>query len=270
MKISFIILHYNQSCSIEETLYSVVYSMLKYNNLEIIVLDDFSDVDEYFKLIYVTENIKRKFNINIFVFRTTSNTKNQSKLRNIGIKISSGNYIAFLDGDDYINPLSLYEIYQLLNRSKCDVCFPSRILGWSMNGHKSYNKLVVNPYSLETYACGISNYIIKKNTIIKFKILFDEDTYNFYAEDLYFFCLLMYVIKKYKITFCSYDNDWYYCGLKRKSSTFVNNNAKNLNKLYWINYHKFILSKFDDSVILQYSFNTSVKFLKDMLYNKRM
>lgn len=269
MKISFVVLHYNQSCSIEETLHSIIYSMLKNNNIEIIVLDDFSDIDEYLKLICIVDDIKSEFNINISIFRTIKNTKNQSMLRNIGIKLSSGNYIAFLDGDDYINPISLRKIYEFLQCSKYDVCFPCRILGWDMNNHKSYNKLIVNPYNLESYACGISNYIIKKSIIVKFNILFDENIYNFYAEDLYFFCLLIYNIKKYKMKFYSYNDDWYYCGLKRKTSTFVSNNAKHVNKLYWINYHKFISNKFDDRMILQYSFNTSIKFLKNMLYNKR-
>ena len=267
MKISFILLHYNQSKYIKDSIFSLIYSGLNSNELEIIILDDGSEENEVENLKSIISKIQLNFKIDIILICETNNTKNQSRLRNLGIKLSSGDYIAFLDGDDFINSYELNCIYQILNNSFVDVLFPTRLIGWN-TPYKSYNKLIVNPNDVKTYGCGISHYIIKKNILFKYNIFFNEDKYYFYAEDLLFFCLLLDNIKQNNITYQIYESDWYYCGLKRPTSTFIN--SKTLNKsniIYWIQYSKYLKESIKDPIVLKYGLETCLKLL-NLIKNK--
>ena len=170
MKISFIVLHYNQSEYIKESLYSIIYSGLTNEELEIIILDDFSSLEEYTKLNKQVEEIKNNYNISIYIYKENKNTKNQSLLRNKGIEKSSGDYIVFLDGDDFINSISFKKMYEFIKKNNYDVYFPTRIIGWNTYGNKSYNKITVNIDDENSYGCGISHYIIKKETLYKHNI----------------------------------------------------------------------------------------------------
>jgi len=88
-KISVIIPTYNRYDSVIKTIESVINQT--YNNIEIIVIDDCSDDERYINL---------KENKNILYHKLNTRTGLPSKVRNYGIKMSTGNWIAFLDDDD--------------------------------------------------------------------------------------------------------------------------------------------------------------------------
>lgn len=93
-KISVIIPFYNSKNFIIRALRSVIKQ--SYRNIEIILVNDKSTDGSY-------ELVKKykKIDSRIKIISTKKNSRTVSKPRNLGIKISSGEYIAFLDADDW-------------------------------------------------------------------------------------------------------------------------------------------------------------------------
>lgn len=94
MKLSIIIPVYNQ----EELVIKCLDSIPKRNDIEILVIDDGSTDNTYKNLLLYKTN-----NENIKLFR---NFKNQGVgfTRNVGIENATGEYVMFLDSDDYLYP----------------------------------------------------------------------------------------------------------------------------------------------------------------------
>lgn len=107
-KISVIIPAYNSKKTIERCLNSILSQ--SYTNFEILVINDGS-TDTTSKVLEKYQNVK---NIKIF------NQSNQgvSRSRNLGISNAEGDYIAFVDADDYVEKEYLQD---LLNGMKEDV-----------------------------------------------------------------------------------------------------------------------------------------------------
>jgi teichuronic acid biosynthesis glycosyltransferase TuaG len=104
--ISVILPNYNCSRFLKRSITSVLNQT--YKNFELIIVDDCS-TDSSSKIIkYFKRKDKR-----IRYFKTKKNSKNVSIPRNLGIFKSKGNYVAFLDADDYWYPDKLS--YQILN-----------------------------------------------------------------------------------------------------------------------------------------------------------
>ena len=88
--VSAIITTYNREKLLEKCLKSIVNQT--YKDIEIIVIDDGSTDN--------TSEIVKRFNDDRISYYNFGRTKNVSHLRNEGIKISKGEYIAFCDDDD--------------------------------------------------------------------------------------------------------------------------------------------------------------------------
>lgn len=110
--ISIIIPVYNAEKYIENCLKSLIAQT--YKNLEIIFVDDKS-TDNSLHIIGKYLYDKR---INIIKKDVNSGVSNT---RNIGIEISKGCYIMFVDADDYIAPTCIEEMYKLLKGNNADV-----------------------------------------------------------------------------------------------------------------------------------------------------
>lgn len=97
MKISVIIPVYNAALCIERAVDSVL-NQPEVN--ELILVDDGSKDDSYEKI----KGLSEKYN-EVKVYRHPSaENKGPAATRNLGIKMSTNNYIAFLDADDYFLP----------------------------------------------------------------------------------------------------------------------------------------------------------------------
>ena len=94
MKVSVIIPAYNAEEFIKDSLNSVIHQV--YKNLEIIVVDDHS-TDNTKKII---SEYAKKDNRIIPFYQTTN--KGVSAARNVGLSAATGDYILFLDSDDYL------------------------------------------------------------------------------------------------------------------------------------------------------------------------
>lgn len=94
VKFSVIIPTYNCEKYISKCLDSIINK--NYDNLEIIIVDDGS-IDNTFKIVKKYKNIYTKM-IKVYKHRH----KGVSSSRNFAIKKSSGDYLIFVDGDDYL------------------------------------------------------------------------------------------------------------------------------------------------------------------------
>ncbi len=114
MKVSIIVPIYNSEKHLRDCLDSLVNQSLK--DIEIIVVDDAS-TDKSFEIIMEYEN---KYPNMIKVFKNDQN-KGQGASRNIGMSLSSGEYVGFLDSDDYVTPTMYEELYNAAKVNTADI-----------------------------------------------------------------------------------------------------------------------------------------------------
>lgn len=114
--ISVIMPAYNSASLIQHSLLSVAAQTLK--TFELIVVDDGS-VDGTAE---TAERILRDFggNVNYHVSRNRENY-GESHARNVGIRLSRGDYLFFLDSDDLIEPECLATLHAMAMRQKADI-----------------------------------------------------------------------------------------------------------------------------------------------------
>ena len=112
--ISIIIPTYNSSKYLKECFESVLQQ--DYGNLEVIIVDGGS-VDETINIVsfYCKKGSNWKFVIT---------DKGVSKQRNKGIDCSTGNYIFFLDSDDYISKSFIKKMYEKMVKNNLDLVTP--------------------------------------------------------------------------------------------------------------------------------------------------
>ena len=108
MKFSVIVTIYNVENYLEKCLNSL--KILPRENFEIILVNDGS-TDSSLKII---DNFVNQFCSNAYIVITKPNG-GLSSARNAGLDIATGDYIIFIDGDDYIIPERLIELCQKLD-----------------------------------------------------------------------------------------------------------------------------------------------------------
>ena len=104
--ISVILINYNGSRFLKKSINSVLNQT--YKNFELIIVDDCS-TDSSSKIIKYFQGKNKR----ICYLKTKKNSGNAATPRNLGIFKSKGNYLAFLDSDDYWYPDKL--LYQITN-----------------------------------------------------------------------------------------------------------------------------------------------------------
>ena len=130
--VSIIIPTYNRKLFLTHAINSVLNQT--YQNLELIIIDDGSSDKS-------VEYIKKKYP-SIKIYKQSN--KGVSSARNKGIKISSNNWIAFLDSDDRWHPKKLEkQINYLIGNPKYKICHTDEIWirkGVRINQHKKHKK----------------------------------------------------------------------------------------------------------------------------------
>lgn len=140
--ISVIIPTFNRFDSLLHAVTSVVEQT--YKNIEIIIVNDCSTDEKYYKF-----NFSEKFGQNLKIIHMKTNTKNifgypcAGMVRNIGIKNSQGDFIAFLDDDDYWFPEKLEKQLKEIKNIKCEMSCTEGVVGdglYNKNiNYKKYN-----------------------------------------------------------------------------------------------------------------------------------
>ena len=174
-KISVIIPAYNSSKSINKCIDSIITQT--YNNLEIIVLNDGSK-DNTLDIIKNYEKTDKRIKIIDKENTGVANTRNK------GINVSSGEYLMFIDSDDYIDKDYIENMYKEMIENNSDIVV-SGMTSCKENGqiikkisykNKSENlKLedikeeIINKLTF----CSACKTLFKKELILKNKILFN-------------------------------------------------------------------------------------------------
>ena len=111
-KISVIIPVFNSSLYLDHCLSTVVNQTLM--DIEIILIDDGSTDDS----LNVIKNYAKKYNN---IKYTSKENEGQAIARNIGIQMSSGEFITFIDSDDYVSTNHIEHLYNIIITSQADM-----------------------------------------------------------------------------------------------------------------------------------------------------
>ncbi|EPL1602603.1 glycosyltransferase family 2 protein [Acinetobacter baumannii] len=114
MLISIIIPAYNASKTICKTLESL--SKQNRSDFEVLIIDDGSTDDTYE---ICKDYINQKENFKLI----KQKNKGVSSARNLGLRSASGDYIVFIDADDFLSNTAIDEIYNHLYKNDSDIIF---------------------------------------------------------------------------------------------------------------------------------------------------
>ena len=115
--VSVIIPMYNVEKYIAETLNSILAQSFK--NFEVVVVDDCSTDDS----VKIAESFIPKFAGRLKIMKLHINNGNPAVPRNLGLTMSRGKYVFFMDSDDAIIKTALEEVYNLAEKFQADVIY---------------------------------------------------------------------------------------------------------------------------------------------------
>lgn len=170
IKLSIIVPCYNTSKYINKCLDSLINQTLK--NIEIILINDGSTDD--------TDKIIKSYKDKRIVY-INKNNEGIGKTRNLGIELAKGEYLSFIDSDDYVSLDFCEKMYNKAERDNCDIVI--------CDYYKDDNNLISvkipsfidsslkeNPHIINTINLGPCNKIYKKELF--------KDKKNRFVEDL--------------------------------------------------------------------------------------
>lgn len=211
-RFSIIITAYNIEHYIEKSIQSV--RNQTFQNYELIVIDDCS-TDSTLEKIKKFEDIK--------VIEHKEN-KCLGGARNSGVKKATGEYIIFLDGDDYLNNKNvLNKLDKLIEQNTPDVIY----LGFELTGKKEGFIIPTQENCTKEYRIAGDRYANawskcwKRSFLIENKLEFPE---NRYYEDVIFIYKAISKVKSYLIA--DFPTHTYYSG--RPNSITTNVSFKNI------------------------------------------
>jgi len=192
---SVIIPTYNQCDLLRKAINSVLAQT--YKNFEIIIIDNYSNDN--------TQEVVESFNSNKIIYKKIHNEGVIGKSRNLGIKISKGKWLAFLDSDDHWYNKRLQKIFDfIINNGEYEaICTDELIIDKTLGKKKIwkygpftenfYNSLLQQRSSISTSAS-----IVRKDFLLKKKLYFNESKNFITAEDYDFFMNLAFKNAKFK------------------------------------------------------------------------
>lgn len=233
-KYSIIITAYNKENYIARAIESCIKQV--YENIEIIIVNDGS-TDKTFKII-------KKFN-DKRIKKINKENGGVSSARNEGIKEATGEYICFLDGDDWYENNFIYEADKLWNENIDLIIFNRNVVDKNNKYIKdiklSYENVVLsgkeillslNDGKYKIQNCNGNAYktkIIKNN-----KLHFCEKIFN--GEDFLF-----------NYYYLKYVNNVYYCGNNKCWNYFLSSNSITRSKYS----HKIYTAVYADEKIIE-------------------
>lgn len=174
-KVTVIMPTYKRAKFLERAIYSVLNQ--SYNNIELIVVDD-NDAESIYR--QENEKLMQKYKMynNVKYIKHEKN-KNGAVARNTGIKEATGEYITFLDDDDFFLKNRIEKMVKILNEnSKYDCAYSS--VAYLKNGHVILKKeavkkgnLLLDILSQNSFFGTGSNMFFRKKAIEKIG-MFDE------------------------------------------------------------------------------------------------
>lgn len=151
----------------------VNFNMLKENNCEIIIIDDFSDIE-----VVVPEGLD-----NVLLLRNDKNM-GVAHSRNLGIEKARAPYIVFLDSDDYL----VLDFFEKL--SSCIIEEDWDAISFaSINIHEKSQRVYVSSYGInfvKSWHFLFKNFFILSGSVVKKKSISEFVFQTRKHEDLYF------------------------------------------------------------------------------------
>lgn len=185
--LSIIVPVYNKAYFLETCIESINKLNINKDKIEAIFVDDRSSDNS----LEIVESFATKYDF-IKVIQLAENTGSPSEPRNVGMKNATGEYITFLDADDWLDPEGLPTLLNQAKDHHSDVAFGQSVKHTEkaikkigrFSSYKNDNHLV--PYEIEKIfrAVGPPGKIIKRDIIIDNKIYFKHMKYG---EDKLFF-----------------------------------------------------------------------------------
>ena len=111
--VSVIVPVYNTELYLEECIQSIVNQT--YRELEIIIINDGS-TDNSGSICRRWEKLDRRIKY------IEKKNEGQGIARNIGIQLSTGDYILFVDSDDYIEKYLITRVIEFMKKEEADIC----------------------------------------------------------------------------------------------------------------------------------------------------
>lgn len=204
--ISVIIPVFNTSFYLKKCIYSILKQ--SYKNLEILLILDGKQEKE---MKICNEILSKDTRIKVFIKEHSG----VSDTRNYGIKISTGKFICFVDGDDWLPKEAILNLYEAIVNSATQLSIGS-ITTVSEYGERFFKakneilklaekeKLAENLFSLDNPLGYMAAKLYYKDIIIKNNILFDTSMECY--EDTYFTCQYL----KYCLSIIFLDKNVYY------------------------------------------------------------
>lgn len=240
---SIIIPIYNLGNYIDDAINSVLQQ--DYDNWELILVDDGSFDNS-------REKCEKYVSINSHIRYYYQDNKGVSSARNKGINLSKGDYITFIDGDDYWSKTDvLSRINHLLNKQNDLLCSVTTKYNILRQNSEEYEVAISDGTRLLDDEIDIKNssevikylvnrkwsswlFFVKREIVIDEKLYFKENT--FLAEDADWVFRLLLTIDK--VTLFKYP---YYEYRIRKGSAMTKVNSKTISSYlevlkYWIEY----------------------------------
>jgi len=232
-KITVVIPVYNCDNYLQKAIVSVLKQNT--NNYELILINDGSTDNSL--------NICLEYSKNKNVKLINTNNNGVSKARNLGIKEASGEFIVFLDADDYFNENYFKKINEILNNNNFDILICNYFNKYS----KNYKEVIVTKkdqyYNLKENANivldlvsnatinNLGNKVYKSDYIRKYNLYFDENID--FGEDLIF--NLKYINKCDNLYLSSFYN---YNYVQYNANSISKQKIDNrYEKLFYINSH---------------------------------
>ena len=201
-KVSVIVPVYNVEKYLDKCINSLINQTLQ--DIEFIFVDDGSTDNSKQIIQKYTQNKTKRIK---YLYKENGGL---SSARNFGIPYAQGEYIAFLDSDDYIEPNMYEEMYKVAKQENSDMVECDFI--WEYSNKKKYDCGIIyngNKEALEKARVVAWNKLIKREIIEKEKI---EFPYGLRYEDVEFFYKLLpslkriSFVKKFFIHYVQRDN----------------------------------------------------------------
>lgn len=219
MRLSIIIPMYNASQHIERCINSIYHQGLNVNEFEVIVINDGSTDNS---LEIVKDYFTSYKNIRFF----SQKNSGQGAARNLGIKHATGEYILFLDSDDFLLPQSINKILAIVKHVSCDVInflmeveLPTGNVKESYLYHYDYDKIYSGKELLLRTGINIGSAcssLYKRSFILRNNIFFPVDMKHedvFFSYQIYTFASRVIFTKTHAYYYC-----WHPDSTDRKKS----------------------------------------------------
>lgn len=180
IKLSIIIPVYNVERYMERCLQFVDSQTL--HDIEVILVDDHGQDDS---MSIAKETIQQHTRKDIhYVFAQTLTNSGPATARNIGIQTAKGEYIAFLDSDDWIEPEMYETLYSNAKRYKADLSCcnlvqdfednrPSKVLKNPLVENGDFNE-AAKKHFLTTYVSCFTSFIYRRAWLLENEIFFTK------------------------------------------------------------------------------------------------